>query len=94
MDTNLQSQLKNYSSNNSKKKYIYMGIILLIFGAIFYYFFLMNATKKDDASLYNTKKVTRGDLSVTVSATGTLNPTNSVDIGVEVCRSRATFSNT
>ena len=84
METNLQSELKNYSNITSKKKYIYTGIFLLILGAISYYFFFNNTTKKDDTSVYNAKKVTRGDLSVTVSATGTLNPTNSVDIGIEV----------
>jgi HlyD family secretion protein len=84
MDTNLQNQLNNYSTKTSKKRYIYIGIFLLIFAGISYYFFFMNTTKKDDVSVYNTKKITRGDLSVTVSATGTLNPTNSVDIGIEV----------
>ncbi len=84
MDTNLQSELKSYSNKNSKKKYIFIGSFLLIFGGILYYSFFMNTAKKDDISTYNTKKVTKGDLSVTVSATGTLNPTNSVDIGIEV----------
>ena len=84
MDTNLQNELKGYSTTNSKKKYIYIGLLLLIFGAIFYYFFFMNTAKKDDNLTYNTKKVTKGDLAVVVSATGTLNPTNSVEIGIEV----------
>ena len=84
MDTNLQNQLNNYSTKSSKKRYIYMGFFLLILGTLSYYLFFMNTTKKDDVSIYNTKKVTRGDLAVTVSATGKLNPTNSVEIGVEV----------
>ena len=84
MDTNLQNQLNNYSTKSSKKRYIYMGFFLLILGTLSYYLFFMNTTKKDDVSVYNTKKVTRGDLAVTVSATGKLNPTNSVEIGVEV----------
>ncbi|MEW6681362.1 MAG: efflux RND transporter periplasmic adaptor subunit [Nitrospirota bacterium] len=33
---------------------------------------------------YKTEPVTRGDLVVTVSATGTLEPTNQVDVGIEV----------
>jgi HlyD family secretion protein len=84
MDTNLQNELKGYSTTNSKKKYIYVGLFLLIFGGLFYYFFFMNTAKKDENLIYNTKKVTKGDLAVVVSATGTLNPTNSVEIGIEV----------
>ncbi|PKN13962.1 MAG: hypothetical protein CVU67_08130, partial [Deltaproteobacteria bacterium HGW-Deltaproteobacteria-24] len=45
---------------------------------------LNDLSKKEEVISYNTKKVTQGDLSVIVSATGTINPTNSVEIGVEV----------
>ena len=84
MNTNLQNELNGYSTTNSKKKYIYIGLFLLIFGGLSYYFFFMNTAKKDENQIYNTKKVTHGDLAVTVSATGKLNPTNSVEIGIEV----------
>jgi HlyD family secretion protein len=39
---------------------------------------------KTDAVRYDTKPVTRGDLVVTVSATGTLEPIKKVDVGIEV----------
>ena len=84
MDTNLQNELKSYSNKNSKKKYFFIIFIILLLIAVVYYFFFANQSKKEEVNLYNTKKVTRGDLSVIVSATGTLNPTNSVEIGVEV----------
>ena len=84
MDTNLQNELNNYSNNNSKKKYFFIIFILLLLGAGSYYYFFMNKSQKEEIATYNTKKVTKGDLSVIVSATGTLNPTNSVEIGVEV----------
>mgnify|MGYP000355423684 FL=1 len=84
MDTNLQNELKSYSNKNSKKKYFFIIFIILLLIAGVYYFFFANQSKKEEVNLYNTKKVTRGDLSVIVSATGTLNPTNSVEIGVEV----------
>jgi HlyD family secretion protein len=58
--------------------------MLIILGAGVYYYFFINQSQKEEIATYNTKKVTRGDLSVVVSATGTLNPTNSVEIGVEV----------
>lgn len=83
MDTNLQNELKNYSNKNSKKKYIYITLIILFLIGGYYYFFI-NGAKKEEIATYNTKKVTKGDLSVIVSATGILNPTNSVEIGVEV----------
>lgn len=84
MDTNLQEQLQNYSTKSKKTKYIFFIFIALIISFGVYYFFFQNKTKNDEVATYNTKKVTRGDLSVVVNATGTLNPTNSVEIGVEV----------
>lgn len=39
---------------------------------------------KDDGPQYVTKPVVRGDLRLTVTATGTLQPTNQVDIGSEI----------
>ena len=80
MDTNLQNELKKYSNKSSKKKYFFIIFILLFLGAGTYYYFFMNESKKEEVISYNTKKVTQGDLSVIVSATGTLNPTNSVEI--------------
>ena len=84
MDANLQNELKNYSNKNSKKKYFFIIFIILFLGSAVYYYFFISQAKKEDVVLYNTRKVTKGDLSVVVSATGTLNPTNSVEIGVEV----------
>lgn len=83
MNANLQNELNNYSNKSSKKKYFFIVLILLLLGAGYYYFF-MNKSQKEEVATYNTKKVTRGDLSVVVSATGILNPTNSVEVGVEV----------
>ena len=84
MDVNLQNELMNYSNKNSKKKYFFIIFILLLLGAASYYYFFINKSQKEEIATFNTKKVTKGDLSVVVSATGTLNPTNSVEIGVEV----------
>ncbi len=55
------------------------GLVLLaLAGAAFWYH------GRGAAPAYVTQKVARGDLIVTVSATGTLSPQNSVDVGVEV----------
>ena len=53
-------------------------------GSSAYYFFILKNSTQTQTFEYVTKKITRGDLSVVVSATGNLNPTNSVDIGIEV----------
>ena len=84
MDTNLQNELNKYSNKNSNKKYFFLIFIILFLGSGIYYYFFINQSQKVEIALYNTKKVIRGDLSVIVSATGILNPTNSVEIGVEV----------
>ena len=84
MDTSLQNELNKYSNKNSNKKYFFIIFIILFLGSGIYYYFFISQSQKVEIDSYNTKKVTRGDLSVIVSATGILNPTNSVEIGVEV----------
>ena len=84
MDTNLQNELNKYSNKNSNKKYFFIIFIILFLGSGIYYYFFISQSQKVEIDSYNTKKVIRGDLSVIVSATGILNPTNSVEIGVEV----------
>ena len=84
MDANLKNELENYSNKTSNKKYLFITLILLLLVGATYYYFVYNQSIKGQIITYNTKKVTRGDLSVVVSATGTINPTNSVEIGVEV----------
>lgn len=83
-DTQLIQELENYSNKKSKKFYIWIILVLLLASGIAYYFLIYNKQNKELMVEYVTKKVTKGDLSVIVSATGNLNPTNSVEIGVEV----------
>jgi HlyD family secretion protein len=83
MDTNLQEQLKAHQSTGSKRKYIWLAAFLLLAAAA-YYFFIFNGENKNESITYNTQKIKKGNLQVTVMATGNLNPTNSVDIGIEV----------
>ncbi|MCL2102535.1 MAG: efflux RND transporter periplasmic adaptor subunit [Syntrophorhabdaceae bacterium] len=54
-------------------------IVLLIVG-----FVLLKPGSKSQGPQYRTEKVTKGDLMVTVSATGKLQPTNQVDVGSEI----------
>ena len=46
--------------------------------------FLLRPGARPAAQQYKTEEATRGDLIVTVSATGTLQPTNEIDVGSEV----------
>ncbi|MGD9625602.1 MAG: efflux RND transporter periplasmic adaptor subunit [Arcobacter sp.] len=83
-DKKLLEELESHSNKKSKKFYIFIVLFLVVGAVLAYYFLIFNKTNKSEVVEYVTKNVTRGDLSVVVSATGTLNPTNSVEVGVEV----------
>jgi HlyD family secretion protein len=55
-------------------------LLLAIIAALVWY----SATSYSPAVQYQTAPVTRGDLTVTVTATGTVQPVNQVDVGTEI----------
>ncbi len=63
------------------KKLLYALTLLGLIGVVFFIFF---ADKDEKLVVYNTSSLMQKDLIVTVSATGNLEPTNSVDVGIEV----------
>lgn len=65
----------------SWQRWIKWAVLALIVIAVGYYFLGPNGTAQVK---YVTQEVTRGDLTVTVTATGNLEPRNQVDIGVEL----------
>jgi len=69
-------------SKKSYKKYIWIGslFVLLLIGAILYKLY----AKSGDAVVYKSAPVEIKTITTTVSATGNLEPTNSVDVGIEV----------
>lgn len=80
----LLEELESFSSKKRiNRKFIYIATAIVSFLAIVL-FFIFNGNNKLNKIEYITKKVTQGDLSVVVSTTGNLNPTNSVEIGIEV----------
>lgn len=80
----LLEELESFSSKKRiNRKFIYIATAIVSFLAIVL-FFIFNGSDKSNKIEYITKKVTQGDLSVVVSTTGNLNPTNSVEIGIEV----------
>jgi len=65
-----------------KRKYIvYIIIGVLVAAGAIYYFTRPKATKP---ASYLTTKVTRADLNVTVTATGTINPDSNIAVGTQV----------
>ena len=65
----------------SKKKIILIVLILL---AVSSYAFLGGKKAKLDAENFEMSKVTRGNLAYEVTATGTINPINTVTVGTQV----------
>ena len=84
MDTNLEKDLQNYSNKSSKKKYFIFSLIFLFLAISIYYYYYTNNTNNKKLISYETQKLKKGDLLVSVIATGNLKPTNSVDVGIEV----------
>ena len=70
------------SGRRNKWKRTVFIILLVILAAVI--FVSMNKTGQDESSRFKTKPVETGPLIVTVSATGTLNPTNKVVVGSEL----------
>ncbi len=64
------------------KRWAVVVLILAIAAAAAWYF--LKPDPKAAATQYKTEQVRRGDLTVIVTATGTLKPTNSVDVGSEL----------
>lgn len=58
--------------------------MIIIAVSVYYVFVMKNKEASNKEIEYITKSVKKGDLTVVVSATGNLQPTNSVDIGIEV----------
>jgi HlyD family secretion protein len=65
----------------NKKLFMYGGIGMIVLLTIVYFVFLRGSKLKYD---FRFDKVTQGDLNVYVTATGTINPVTSVDVGTQV----------
>ena len=63
-------------------RWIALGVAIVVLGGTAY--FLLTARSERAGPQYLTEAIERGDLVVTVSATGKLQPTNQVDVGSEL----------
>lgn len=73
--------IKNYKSNTFKKGVI-GGLILLGIMIAGYFFFFHN--DKEESYHYVTEAAAKGELTLTVSTTGYIQPVESIDVGTEV----------
>ncbi|MDK2972374.1 MAG: HlyD family secretion protein [Candidatus Sumerlaeota bacterium] len=81
-ETDLSSLLAQKHSRSRRWKPLVILILCLVIGAIVMMAMTRNAEKPTEAR-YKTEVAKRGDLTVTVSATGNLEPTNEVEVGSE-----------
>lgn len=79
----LHQELESAAPNRRRRRYLALGLLILaaIGGALWY---AAAQRSENDKPHFETRKVRRGDLTVTVSATGTLQPTNQVEVGSEL----------
>lgn len=72
------------ASGNRKGAKRWMIAAVLVTAAVVIALVFRNASDSSSAVSYKTQEVQRGDLTVIVTATGTLQPTNQVDVGSEL----------
>lgn len=78
-------QILGIDQSSDRKKHLkrWLIVVLLAIAGVTSAVVWMG-TKKSNSMQYRTQKVQRGDLTVTVTATGALEPTNQVDVGSEL----------
>jgi HlyD family secretion protein len=64
-----------------RKRLLIAGLAVILLGALGYAEFLRGSAQKDD---FRFDKLTEGDMSVYVTATGTISAVISVDVGTQV----------
>lgn len=81
---NSESISQTLASQSDKKSFFAKFLWLIVIMGIVAIIFFFSINKDKDTLKYNTISPEIKDLIVTVSATGNLEPTNSVDVGIEV----------
>ncbi len=81
IDTKTIESTLGVGKKKRSRRWLYIGLALLLIGGVTAY---LTLSKKEKPVAYDTAPVTKKDLTVTVSATGNLEPTNTVSVGIEV----------
>ena len=79
----LHQELASAAPNRRRRRYLALGLLALAAIALLLWY-AAGQRSENDKPRFETRKVRRGDLTVTVSATGTLEPTNQVEVGSEL----------
>lgn len=74
-------EIVNYKSNTLKKGIIFSFVVLLFGISVYFLFF---DKKKEENYHYVTETASKGELTLTVSTTGYIQPVESIDVGTEV----------
>lgn len=82
MPSDLSNTIRSAATHPRRKWFIIVVIIAGIAGIT--WFFLNRGAKDDSAPAYNTEPLRRADLSIVITATGNLEPTNQVTVGSEL----------
>jgi HlyD family secretion protein len=83
-DSDVARTLEVDQSRGYGKRLKRWGIVALLVIAVLAGVLIWRASRKSNLTQYKTEEVRRGNLTVIVTATGTLKPTNSVDVGSEL----------
>lgn len=81
---NIQEVIKGTHGTSPRKKWLRRGILAAVIVAVLGGGIYALTHRKPPAPAYTTAPVKRGDVSTTVTASGTLQPTTKVDIGSEL----------
>lgn len=81
-NTDINSVLKTDGGGKWKRRLILLALLAILAGGAL--FIMGGRQKAANTPSYATAEITRGDIVVTVSATGTLEPTNEVEVGSEI----------
>lgn len=74
----------DHPSGHRRRLKKWLILVFLAIGVLLITFFIWKGSDKANSVQYKTQEARLGDLTVTISATGTLEPTNQVDVGSEL----------
>ncbi len=82
-DSDLKQQILNAAPQASHRKRWLVVLVVIVTALLATWFFLQNSASNSNASQYQTTPVTQGDLTIQVTATGTLQPLDKVEMSSE-----------
>lgn len=82
-DSDLKQQILNAAPQASHRKRWLVVLMIIVTTLLATWFFLQNSASNSNASQYKTTPVTQGNLTIKVTATGTLQPLDKVEMSSE-----------